>query len=119
MVTVRQHGSPGVLYDLKDFIVDLEAFQRQVSHWIVRIDQCTRPASVALEELTAKGAKVSYRAFESLCCAVFQTIDGVFVGYAGDREVVRLVAVDSSFWEITGPHAFEQAMLAKYGEYRR
>lgn len=118
MVTIRQHGNPGILFDLKDFILDLESWQRRVDYWIIQIEECSAPNGLALAELTSGNpSRLSPVAFSSLCYDMSQTIDGEFVAYIDGREVIRLLAVDSSYWEITGPPEFEKHMLAKYGAY--
>ena len=117
MITIPQHSSSGALNDLKRFIIDLESIQRKVDFWTVHIDECTGPASVALAELTSSCPQLSPSAFADLCKTVDQTIDGEFVAYLSDHEIVRLRAIDSSFWEISGTREFESHMLSKYGAY--
>ena len=118
MITIRQHGDFKALHDLRDFIRDLEPWQRRVSHWTVQIAECSGPNSLALSELTSQQAmKLSPRAFEDLCYSINQTIDGEFIAYISEKEVLRLLAVDSSYWEITGPEEFEEQILIKYGAY--
>jgi hypothetical protein len=118
MVRIRQHGESDALYDLRSFVEDLEFVRRVLDYWTVRFDEVYCKAAPALEELTSNSPRLSPRAFEGLCDLIEQTIDGEFVAYRGDREVLRLVAVDSSYWEISGPPEFEDAMLRKYGAYK-
>jgi hypothetical protein len=85
---------------------------------MVRIDECTCPNALALMELTSKGpCRISPLAFSGICLNMHQKIDGEFVAYVGEMEVIRLLAFDSSYWEITGPADFEREMLLKYGAY--
>ncbi|MBK8286818.1 MAG: hypothetical protein IPK97_19225 [Ahniella sp.] len=118
MITIRQHGDYRTLHDLKDFILDLEPWQRRVSHWTIQIAECSGPNCLALSELTSRQSQqISPRAFEDLCQSINQTIDGEFVAYIGTKEVLRLPAVDSTYWEISGPPEFEERMLSRYGAY--
>jgi hypothetical protein len=117
MIRIPQHRTDGKLNDLRSFIIDLEAFQREVGHWRVRVQDCIGESSLVLEELTAQTAKLSHKGFENLCYCIHQTVDGVFEGIVDDEVVVRLVAVDSTYWEISAPTELEQEILAKYGEY--
>jgi hypothetical protein len=63
-------------------------------------------------------ARMGASAFQPFYAGIFQTIDGEFVGFAQGLEVCRLLAVDSSYWEVTGSPAFEATMLRRYGPYR-
>ncbi|TAG27837.1 MAG: hypothetical protein EAZ37_03740 [Burkholderiales bacterium] len=116
MVTIPQHGENGELYDLKAFVYDLAPFLSFES-WSVRVDQCAGNAALAIEELTSSMPTISQQAFESLAVAIHQTIDGEFIAYRDNKEILRLVAVDSSFWEISGNEKIEKMMLEKYGAY--
>jgi hypothetical protein len=118
MVTIRQHGDSGELFDLQAFAADLEPFRRSLDYWTVNIEECIGQAAPALVELTSNSPRVSPQAFDGLRGLIDQTIDGEFVGYQDGREVVRLLAIDSSCWEISGPPEFETAMLTKYGAYK-
>ena len=117
MIRIPQHCSSGDLNDLQKFIVDLEPVQRQVSYWLVRIEECVGPGSYAFAELTEQCARLSHLAFASLCYCIDQVIDGKFIAYLADREIARLRAIDSTFWEITGSTELERVMLSKYGAY--
>ena len=118
MIRIPQHRSDAKLNDLRSFIIDLEAFQREVDYWRVRIQDCIAESSLVLEELTAQTAKLSHKGFENMCYCIQQTVDGVFEGIVDDKVVVKLVAVDSTYWEISAPIELERQILAKYGEYR-
>lgn len=117
MIRIPQHRTDGKLNDLKSFIIDLESIQRQVDYWQVNIDECMGEGSLAFEELTSETTRLSYRAFESLCYCIQQTIDGTFMGYVGETLLIKLEAIDSSFWEISGSEDMEKLFVEKYGEY--
>ena len=95
----------------------LKGFQRKIDYWVVEIEECIGHGAVAFEELTAGEAKLSHSAFASLCHCIDQTIDGRLSGVVDGKEIVKLKAVDSSYWEITGSKEFEQIMIEKYGNY--
>ena len=117
MIRIPQHRQDEKLNDLNSFIHDLESIQRKVDYWKVSIEECIGSGSQALEELTKNTTKLSPQAFESMCYCISQTIDGEFKAYIGNKEIVSLVAVDSTYWEIDGSEEFEQRMLSKYGEF--
>jgi hypothetical protein len=117
MVRIPQHSEFGRLNDLNIFINDLEGVQRKISYWLVDIQECIGNGALAFEELTSERSKLSYNAFASLCHCIDQTIDGVFIGIIAGKEHVKLEAIDSSYWEITGPKEFEDLMRSKYGLY--
>ena len=117
MIRIPQHREDDNLNDLPSFIRDLESFQRQVGFWEVKIEECTGHGYLAFEELTSETAELSPKAFETMCLCINQTIDGIFSGIINGKNVVSLVAVDSSFWEITSSIEFEEFMVNKYGLY--
>ena len=61
--------------------------------------------------ISAEQLRVAYQ-------GIYQTFDGSFVGLKSGKELFRLDAVDSSFWEVSGPMEFEAHMVQKYGLYR-
>jgi hypothetical protein len=117
MIKIPQHTESGRLNDLQRFLEDLDRFQRKVDYWLIELEEFIGEGSIAFEELSRGGAKLSPLGFSSLCQCINQTIDGVFSGFLGDREIIRLMAVDSSYWEITASPEFEDIMLNKYGPY--
>ena len=117
MIRIPQHSESGNLNDLQTFHEDLEGILRKVDYWMVEIEEFTGHGSLAFEELTLGGAKLSSKAFSSLCYCIVQTIDGVFSAFIESKQVLKLEAVDSSYWEITGSKEFEKSMLEKYGNY--
>ena len=116
MVTIRQHGDGGVLFDIVDFLADIDRFVRPDA-WHVTIDECMGHRALELERLTKGGRRMSDREFRTHYRGIRQTIDGRFLGLRRRKRVFWLEAVDSSYWEVTGPTAFESHMLAKYGGY--
>ena len=118
MVTIRQHGSGGELFDIATFLADIDKFVRPDT-WHITIDQCTGDRALEIEQTSSSGLALSDGAFRSLYCGICQTIDGRFVGLVDEAPIFELLAVDSSFWEVTGPPAFEAHMLATYGAWQR
>jgi hypothetical protein len=118
MVTIRQHGTNGELFDISSFLADVDRFF-QPDTWHITIDECMGGRALEIEQLTASGLLVPDREFRSLYRGIYQTIDGHFVGLAAGERVVELLAFDSSFWEVTGSPAFESHMLATYGAWQR
>ena len=118
MVTIRQHGSNGELFDISSYLTDIDRFVRP-DIWTIVIDECMGGRAVEIEQLSSSGHTLSDSAFRSLYREIFQTIDGHFVALSGGEPVLEFLAVYSSFWEISGPPAFESHMLAKYGAWQR
>jgi len=118
MVVIRQHGTNSKLFDISKFLVDVDRFV-QPDSWHITIDKCMGDRALEIEQLTAAGLSMSDRDFRALYRGVYQTIDGRFIGLAGGKRVFELLAVDSSFWEVTGLPAFESHMLATYGAWQR
>jgi hypothetical protein len=48
---------------------------------------------------------------------IHQTIDGGFTGLLDGQRQFEIVAVDSSYWEVSASPALEAHMLQKYGAY--
>ena len=117
MKRIPQHRKDGELSDLQSFIIDLEPFQRKVSHWVVHIHEYIGPGSEAFEELTKNSPRLSHTAFASMCYCINQTVDGIFEAKVSSKTVVCLDAVDSTYWEITSSSEFESYMVKKYGEF--
>ena len=118
MVVIRQHGPNSELFDISSFLADVDRFV-QPDTWHITIDDCTGDRALEIEELTAFGLSIPDREFRCLYAGIRQTIDGQFVGLIGGERVFELLAVDSSFWEVTGPPVFESHMLATYGAWQR
>lgn len=118
MVTIRQHGSNGELFDIPRFLADIDSFVKPDA-WTIAIKQCMGDRALEIEELTAAGQSMPDREFRSLYEGIYQTIDGHFEGWLHGKRLFDLLIVDSSFWEITGPPAFESHMLATYGAWRQ
>lgn len=117
MVTIRQHGENGELFDINSFLADIDQFVR-LDSWRITIGQCTGDRAQEIEEISRSGYSLTDSSFRCLYHGISQTIDGRFVGLSGGTIVLELLAVDSSFWEVTGPPDFESHMLAKCGAWR-
>jgi len=118
MVVIRQHGPNSELFDISCFLADVDRFVRPDA-WHITIDQCMGDGALEIEQLTASGLSMPDAQFRALYRGIYQTIDGRFVGLAGGERVFELLAVDSSFWEVSGSPAFESHMLATYGAWQR
>ena len=119
MVLIRQHGSPGELFDMNTFFTDFESL-RLIEEWQVSVQECLGEGALSIEKrssqeamlLTSRELRESYR-------GIYQTIDGSFVGISQGREHCRLEAIDSSFWEVSGSVELEAQMVERYGAYVR
>jgi len=118
MVVIRQHGNNSELFDISSFLADVDLFVR-TDTWHITINQCMGDRALEIEQLTASGRSMPDAEFRALYRGIYQTIDGHFVGLAAEERMFELLAVDSSFWEVTGSPAFESHMLATYGAWQR
>lgn len=116
MVRIPQHGPDNSLFDIVNFLPDIDS-HFSVDSWQVCIDQCLGMGAVTLEQATACTLTLPDAEFRSAIAPIYQTIDGHFVGFSNGSPVVELLAVDSSYWEVTSTPQFETVMLAKYGAY--
>lgn len=117
MVRIRQHGADGELFDLNTFIGDVDALI-SVDEWQVSVSECLGDGATDVEALgVSRPGLVASKDLRALYEHVYQTIDGEFIGLRAGKECCRLVAVDSSYWEIVGPVEFEANFLLKYGPY--
>lgn len=119
MITIPQHGPNGELYDFKLFLEQVEELQA-VRRWWVRVEECLGEGSSFIEEETYPNGE-AFLAIDlhEKYKGIYQTIDGEFVGLNGEKEICRLLAVDSSYWEVSGSAALEKCMFEFYGAYRR
>jgi hypothetical protein len=116
MVVIRQHGSSGQLFDMHAFLRDVDKFFT-VDEWRVKVDECVGDGALVIEQRTANEVTIDDSEFRQLYGAIRQTIDGEFVALSRGMEQCRLVAIDSSYWEVSGLEAFEDHMLRTYGAY--
>ncbi|TAA43457.1 hypothetical protein [Pseudoxanthomonas winnipegensis] len=116
MLVIRQHGENRKLFDIVDFLADVDRYARPET-WLVTVDECADDRVFEIEHLTAAGVPIPDAEFQTLYGGILQTIDGCFVGLAGGKCVFELRAVDSSFWEATDSPAFESNLLQTYGAW--
>lgn len=117
MVRIRQHGANGQLFDLNGFLPDIDTLC-PIDEWEISVSECLGEGADAVEALgSSNPAKIAADDLRALYEGVYQTIDGQFVGYQGGKERCRLIAVDSSYWEVVGPPELEAAFAHKYGPY--
>ena len=119
MVRIRQHGDNGELYDLNEFLKDI-ALLCPLDEWHVSVSECLGQCADDVEAIGAsEPASISNDTLCTLYRNIYQTIDGEFVGFRSGNEILRLLAVDSSYWELTGPSDLEAALVRKCGPYAR
>ena len=113
MVRVRQHGEGDQLFDMPVFLPVVERLL-QPDGWLLDIEWCTGESADTLQGLSPEEL-VSHSKLVSLVSGLRQTIDGTYRCIRSGQRVAELRAVDSSFWEVTGPEQFEAEMLALCG----
>lgn len=118
MVTIPQHGSNGELFDISAFLPHIDGFARPDT-WLIKIEQCLGDKADEIEQLSLSGLSLPDSTFRLLYHGIYQTIDGHFTGMSDGEPVFELLAVDSSYWEVTGSPFFESHMLATYGIWKR
>jgi len=116
MVKIRQHGPSRNLFDIANFLADVDQHY-QIDSWRFSVERCTGERAHEIEDLSAEIVTLSDAEFRSIYRGVKQTIDGRFVGLSNGAPQLELCAVDSSFWEVSGTSEFESHMLQKYGVY--
>ncbi len=119
MVIIRQHGPNGELFDFNAFVAEVEELQF-IDEWQFRIEECLGNGAEEIERLSyLKAARMGADEFKSKYKEIYQTIDGEFVGFKKGRESCRLLAVDSSYWEVSGSNKLEADMVGRYGHYQQ
>ena len=116
MVTIRQHGPSKNLFDIANFLADVDQHY-QIDYWRFSVETCTGERALEIEDLSADMVTLSDAEFRSIYRGIKQTIDGRFIGLSNGAPQFELLAVDSSFWEVCGTSEFESHMLQKYGTY--
>lgn len=119
MIRIRQHGPEGELYDFNTFLSDIPRL-RNITHWRVRIEWCLGNRAGGIEHLcSTEFVDLSSRELAEMYREIYQTVDGEFIGQLEGKQFCHPAAVDSSWWEISGPDELEQEMLGRYGAYQR
>lgn len=117
MIQIRQHGDNGELFDIKDFLLDIDLYFL-IDTWVVCIEWCQGLGSKEIERISKNGLAYTDQEFRCIYKDIFQTIDGHFELKSDGKTVVELLAFDSSYWEISSENdLFISHMLKKYGEY--
>jgi hypothetical protein len=117
MVQIPQHGSQRELFDIHDFLADIDQFF-QAHEWAITVDWFLIETPEGPDQGNFEAMRVSDSEFRSLYTTIYQTIDGEFTIYSSGHQVAHLHAVDSSYWLITSSPEFEQHMANKYGLYQ-
>lgn len=116
MVRIPQHGGNNELFDIARFLFDIDRLAPPDT-WHIAVEWCVGERAAEIEQLTQLGCFMADADFRSIYAGVRQTIDGRFIGLRDEERLFELVAVDSSFWEVSGPESFEAHMLASYGAW--
>ena len=118
MIKIRQHGADNKLYDIMQFLEDIDQYFK-VEMWQVQVDWCQGEDALKIEKETKDKKEYSDKEFRKMYAGIFQTIDGYFKLLAKNEVLAKIIAVDSSFWEIESKNKkFLKHMLKKYGEYK-
>lgn len=117
MVKIAQHSASGSLNDVARFLADVDRFF-VVERWRLQVEWCLGEGADEIEKCTAGELELTDSEFRELYKGIYQTVDGRFTLLSNGEALGELLAVDSSYWEVSGPSAFESHMLAKYGPYR-
>jgi hypothetical protein len=116
MVTIKQHGSSGKLFDIACFLADVDRYY-QIDSWRFSVETCIGARALEIEQLSADMVTLSDADFRSIYRGIKQTNDGRFIGLEKGVPQFELLAVDSSFWDVSGTTEFESHMLKSYGAY--
>ena len=115
---VNQHGKDGQLYDISEFLEIVDQFYI-VKRWKIEIEWCQGENALAIEKQSSGGLELPDDKFRNMYSGIFQTIDGWFEAYGNDGLLVRLEAVDSSFWEVSSHNMdFLATLEHEMGVYR-
>jgi hypothetical protein len=107
MRRIRQHGPNKELFDIAD-LVPLVVEHRSITHWVANIEWALARSGEKSDSSAIQNQRYSTKGLLSLYQDIYQTVDGIIIAFDGDEEVVRLEAVDSSYWEVT---ADDEAIL--------
>ncbi|MCY1305370.1 hypothetical protein D9M71_351420 [compost metagenome] len=118
MITIRQHGDNGELFDMVIFKSDIEKFFT-IEEWEIQVDWCLGELAQEIEKISAKPTRIKNLEFWQLYAGIHQTVDGCFSGLIKEIEYCKLQAVDSSFWNVSGSIEFEKHMENMYGPYAK
>ena len=117
MVSIPQHGPAGELNDIQTFLLDIDKFF-VIDSWHVKVDECLGDGASYIEQVSAVEVHMTDSEFRTTYRGIYQTIDGSFVASSNGEEKCRLLAIDSTSWDVSGSDEFEDYMLRKYGGYR-
>lgn len=119
MIRIRQHGENGELYDMHNFIIDV-CDHFEIKYWIIQIEECIGFESESMEKTYDNPRKYTSKGLVSLYSRTTQTIDGLLTAYEDGDPVVKLLAIDSSYWEVDSKNEqFVKYMESKYGAYSK
>ena len=116
MRRIRQHGGEK-LNDINDFIPIIMKYCT-IMKWTYSVQWCSGENAEYFESSADKPVTMKHEEFAKLYSGIFQTIDGLF-DIESNNGFIRLLAVDSSFWEITtGIYGLEDELVDKFGLYQ-
>ena len=117
MIQIRQHGENNQLFDMTVFIPFLER-RIHIIQWEISIEWCTGENSPEVEKSADDPWIGNHSQFKTFYRGIFQTIDGEF-RIESKEGWVRMLAVDSSFWEIeSNIPGLESEFLDSFGPYK-
>lgn len=117
MIRIRQHGENRELFDIRNFLADIDSYFRPDS-WLIKVEWCQGDNAQEIEKSSENEQEYSDSDFRKVYEGIFQTIDGKFQIKSSGLIVAKLAAIDSSYWEIDSINqAFISHMLEKYGKY--
>jgi hypothetical protein len=117
MIQIRQHSEGKQLYDMSVFIPFLEK-RIHIKQWEIAIEWCSGDNSSEIEKSADVPWFGNHEEFKEFYKGIFQTIDGEFFIVANEGRV-RMLAVDSSFWEIESDiQGLESDFITAYGQYK-
>lgn len=117
MIAIPQHGPSGELNDVQSFLYDVDKFFA-IDSWRVKVDECLGEGASHIEQISANELEMSDAEFRITYRGIYQTIDGSFVALSNGEEKCRLLAIDSTSWDISSSDEFEDYMTRKYGGRR-
>ena len=117
MLQIPQHLRDGTLVDLNQLLPIVER-HLQVDSWMIEVEECIRSVSDGIEFLEISVSTLKHHELVILYKDVYQTIDGIFTGFTASKEVVNLIAIGSTCWEISSVElTLLDDMTNKFGTY--
>jgi len=117
MVLIPQHPTSTDLIDLKE-ILELVDQHLYVENWLVEVEDCVGGNADEVVASSRGGCMLSNSALRAFYHGIQQTNNGMFTGFISSKEVINLIAIDSTCWEV---ESVDQDLLAavsnRFGTY--